>query len=359
MVRVRTDRGAEGWVDSLQLLSPDQMNQIREERRKAASLPSEGTATAYEALNVHIEPDRQSPAFTQIPEAGSLTILGHKIAPKLPAAPARPAGFVLSRPQTPGRKQRREQQGRAASFRLPPKPAAPKAPANWQELSAERIDKDADEVRPEKSVSPNPPVKGKPQPPAKPVVMEDWTLIRTKNNQSGWVLSRNLQMSIPDEVAQYAEGKRITSFFDMGLVNDEEKGQKHNWLWTTATQALPFDFDGWRVFLWNARRHRYETSYRTRDLEGYFPVTVDRPDPGSPLRNFEIITKDDYGKMRRRTYVFDGHLVHLTGTEDYNSATESAGKKASALDPKELQNKVGKPSWIRRQWDNIRRRLRG
>ncbi len=110
--------------------------------------------------------------------------------------------------------------------------------------------------------------------PAKPV-MEDWSLVRTESNQVGWVLSHNLMMSIPDEVAQYANGKHITSYFDLGAVNDEKRGQKHNWLWTTASELQNFDFDSWRVFLWNRRRHRYETSYRQRDLEGYFPVEVD------------------------------------------------------------------------------------
>ena len=107
--------------------------------------------------------------------------------------------------------------------------------------------------------------------PKKPVILEDWSLVRTKDNQIGWVLTRNLIMSIPDEVAQYAEGKRITSYFDLGAVHDELKGMKHNWLWTTSSAPLPYDFDAWRVFLWNRRRHRYETSYRQRDVEGYFP----------------------------------------------------------------------------------------
>ena len=35
--------------------------------------------------------------------------------------------------------------------------------------------------------------------------MEDWSLVRTKDGQIGWVLTRNLDMSIPDEVAQYAK----------------------------------------------------------------------------------------------------------------------------------------------------------
>ena len=35
--------------------------------------------------------------------------------------------------------------------------------------------------------------------------MEDWTLVGISKTQAGWVLTRNLVMAIPDEVAQYAE----------------------------------------------------------------------------------------------------------------------------------------------------------
>src|SRR5581483_373336 len=55
-VKVRTTNGAEGWVDSFQLLSPEQMDQIRRENQQALALPSEGAATVFESLNIHLEP---------------------------------------------------------------------------------------------------------------------------------------------------------------------------------------------------------------------------------------------------------------------------------------------------------------
>jgi hypothetical protein len=357
MIRVRTDKNAEGWVDSLQLLSAEQMAALKRRREQENLLPSEGAATAYETLNVHIDPERQSPAFAQIPEGGAVSVLGHKIVPKL-AGSVRVQGIVVSRPQTVSRKNRKEQKAVIGSFRLPPKPAPPKPPANWLALSAERIDGGNEEESP-KPAAPPPPAR-----PAKPAkaevkpVMDDWTLVRTKNNQIGWVLTRNLLMSIPDEVAQYAEGKNITAFFDLGVVNDDEKGPKHNWLWATSTRGAPNDFDSWRVFLWNTRRHRYETSYRQRDLEGYFPIRVAPADPGSLLRTFSIVTKDDDGKMRIRSYNFDGHLVHLGNTEDYNPAAESA-KEAAALDTKDLAAKAKPPGWFRRQLSNLKHRIWG
>src|SRR5581483_3972962 len=174
-------------------------------------------------------------------------------------------------------------------------------------------------------------------------------LVRTKDKQVGWVLSRNLVMSIPDEVAQYAEGKRITSYFDLGPVQDEEKGVKHNWLWTTASAMQTADFDAWRVFLWNRRRHRYETPYRQHGIEGYFPVHVDAPDPTRFGRTFELIMKDEDGKLRRRTYLFDGTRVHLIATEDYRPENAISVQTSQAPPPK--------TGWFGREWNAMKKAL--
>ena len=346
MVKVRTARGFEGWVDSRELLSREQMQELQRERQEQSRLPSEGAATAFETLNIHIAPSRGAAAFSQIPEGGSVTILGRQIAPRTPPS-ARPSALFTEKPAAPSRRSRKEASSRQ-SFRLPPKPKPPKPPANWKELSTERIGGE------ETKIAPPPP--SVPEKKPRPVIMEDWTLIRTSKNEIGWVLSRNLMMSIPDEVAQYAEGKHITSFFELGQVSDTEKGLKHNWLWTTLSGTLPYDFDSWRVFLWNARRHRYETSYRQRDLEGYFPVHVD-PAETARGRTFELITKDKDGKLRKRQYSFDGTLVRLVGTEDYTRA--AAKSTNSVLDGKKLQPKTQRSNWLRRQWMSWKRRLSG
>ncbi len=100
---------------------------------------------------------------------------------------------------------------------------------------------------------------------------QDWTLVRISPAQAGWVLTRNLYMAIPDEVAQYAEGHRITSYFPLGEVRDGDL-VKHDWLWTTIAKGLePYEFDSFRVFVWSLRRHRYETAAIERGLKGYFP----------------------------------------------------------------------------------------
>ncbi len=356
MVKILTAQGLEGWVDALSLLSVDQMQQLRRERQAELLLPPQGSATAYETTNIHIAPSRFSPAFGQIPETVSVVILGRKVAPKL-SAPVRAPSLMFERPQAAARKQRKEQATRL-SLRLPPKPPPPKAPVNWQELSAERIDGAASTKDRQADLQKKAQAKAETAPPEtrKRVVMEDWTLVRTKANEVGWVLTRNLLISVPDEVAQYAEGKHITSFFELGTVQDEEKGVKHSWLWTTGPMLLPYDFDSWRVFLWNRHRHRYETSYRQRDVEGYFPVHVDPAGGSGPTRTFQLIMKDDDGKFRRRNYLFDGSRVHLTGTEDYTPGAAKA-PGVETISTGQLQMKGKATGWLKRKWNALKDRF--
>lgn len=354
-VKVRTAKGAEGWVDSSELLSTDQMATIRRDNKAFSALPSEGAASAYETTNLHIDPSRASPAFAAIPAAGVVTTLAHRMSPKVTGPPP-PNSLTLIKTQIVPRRQRREKTARNA-LRLPPKPPPPKPPANWQELSAERID-GAESVADAHAEIQRKQDAKKQEESKKPVIMEDWTLVRTKSNQYGWALSRNLMMAIPDEVAQYAEGKHITSYFDLGQVTDDEKGVKHNWLWTTASSIESFDFDGWRVFLWNRHHHRYETSYRQRDVEGYFPVNTDPAGPDNRAATFQLITKDDDGKFYRRSYVFDGTRVHLTGQQPYQPGTGNASKP-SGLNINQIQSKLPQPGWLRRQWNGLIRRIRG
>ncbi|HLH03886.1 MAG TPA: SH3 domain-containing protein [Bryobacteraceae bacterium] len=344
-VKVRTTGGVEGWIDSYDLLSPEEMQRIERERAAALKLPSEGRATAYETLNIHLDPSRKSPAFTQIAEGAPVEVLARRLVARESEPPR--SIFTFEKPQPPVRRSKKERAGKNSS-KQPPKPPAPKPPKNWQQTWG--VDNDAENA--ESDVREEAKTAAKDE---KPAIVESWTLVRTEAHQTGWALTRNLMMAIPDEVAQYAGGARITSYFDLGAVNDERDGTKHNWLWTTATTMDPADFDAWRVFLWNRRRHRYETSYRRHGIEGFFPVHVDPADPTRFGRTFEIITKDDDGRMRRRTYLFDGTLVHLIATEDYQRPTEQLSVSGAPGGGAAVR----KPSWLAREWDRVKAMVHG
>ncbi len=127
-----------------------------------------------------------------------------------------------------------------------------------------------------------------------------------------------LVMSIPDEVAQYAEGHRVTAYLSLGGVQDKIKNEtKSNWLWTTASAGLrPYDFDSFRVFVWSSKRHHYETAYIERNVKGYYPVeTVSLP--GQDEKAFSVVLEDKDGKLYKRTYAFNGYHMRMISKTAY------------------------------------------
>jgi hypothetical protein len=204
---------------------------------------------------------------------------------------------LLVRPPPPPKKPQKKKE--PPKIPPPPTPPAPKLPDNWLELSKT--------TPPEGTGEPE-----APPPPPKPVPVDEWALVRLPSGRAGWALAGMLRMNIPDEVAQYSEGHRITSYFAMGDVNDG--GQvKHHWLWTTiGSQRQPYQYDSFRYFIWNVRRHRYETAYIERNLRGYFPIEVHTVNvKGQPTPAFSLITEDEDGLRWRKTYTYQIYRVML------------------------------------------------
>ena len=267
-VHVRAESGIEGWVDGRMLLAPEHMARLRDRDRKAAALPSQGEATVYDVLNLHTEPNRGAPSFHQLRNGVMVDVVAHRVAPRAPYAPPEPdepTEYPLN------------------AYGPPPGDAS-------QEVSG-----------------------------------DGWTLVRLRDGRTGWALSQMLRLAIPDEVAQYAEGQRITSYFSLGTVNDGGE-TKHHWLWTTVSkQSVPYQFDSFRVFVWSTRHHRYETAYIERNLTGHYPVSVEMPEDAAgrrwPLSRFSLIVAGEHG-LERRTYAFQGYRVRLLETAPWDPPRE-------------------------------------
>lgn len=331
LVKVRAENGVEGWTDMRQLLSPAQMDALREMAQNASRYQSEGQATVFEPLNMHTEPNRTSPSFGQIPENAKVDVIGHKLTPRVQhdevsfAAPVK-AAPVRKKPKP---------SSTSARIKPPPRPPAPKLPDNWVALSVPKL--------------PEPPPP--PPAPAAPVPMDDWNLVRTQDGKVGWVLTRPLSMAIPDDVAQYAEGHRITSYFPLGQVNDDG-AMKNNWLWTTITKGgEPYEFDSFRVFVWSLKHHRYETAYIQRNVVGHYPVHVNNA--GSEP-SFSVVLEGDDGHLYRETYSFDSYRVRMVNKEPYDQVAKADAPKLAYNAPLSEQAEV-KRSWYARLKDRIHR----
>ena len=289
-LKVRAPNGAEGWTDERQLLAASDMAALKDLAARAARIRSQGRAIADAELRVHIQPSGKSPSFLSVQANEKVDVLTHITRPRTDLARA-PLVPPPPKKQTIAAKKHSRKE---LAIPPPPAPKPPAPPDNWLDLSKPDL--------PERSS----PAGANPE---APVISDDWSLVRAADGQSGWVLTRRLRMAIPDEVAQWAEGHRIVSYFSLGTVQDADE-KKDIWLWTTVQGQPPYDFDSFRVFVWSLRRHRYETQYIERNLRGYGPVltepvelaaakgkTVEGQHPG-----FSLCVEKKDGLRYRRAY---------------------------------------------------------
>jgi hypothetical protein len=306
-LKVRTASGAEGWTDESQLLSDGDMEMLRDLTSRSAKLPPQGKASVLSDMRVHIQPSRLSPGFAMIKAGEKVDVLSHTATPRTFVPPRRPLLAPVpktSRPTAPKKPPK-----------YPPlvtlKPPGP--PDNWLEMSRSNSDEDEEEPAP------------KPVEPSKPVPTDDWSLVQAANGEVGWVLTRPLQMTIPDEVQQYAEGHRIVSFFSLGKVHDGDLS-KDIWVWTTISDSAPrtIDFDSFRVFIWSLRHHRYETAHVEHEVDGHSPVLVHEIHYIPGVRNsgdagtypgFSVCAERSDGKLERHDYALLGNVVRRAGVE--------------------------------------------
>lgn len=146
----------------------------------------------------------------------------------------------------------------------------------------------------------------------KPVDMEDWWLVRDQQGHAGWVLGRMIDIDVPIDVAQYAEGQRIVACFVLDQVVDDGKNvPQYLMLLTEPKDGMPYDFNQVRVFTWNVKKHRYETAYRERSLQGMLPVTVSKEnfDKEGMLPVFTIHARDKDGNLTERKYKMNTPIV--------------------------------------------------
>lgn len=332
-IKVRTSQGTEGWTDSNLLLTNEQMDDLRHLADGASKLASQGKATPFDVLNMHSAPARQSPSFFQIAEGESVDVIGHRLAPH--SAAPEPVHLPAPVKRAPPKKPK----ANTKSSQAPPMPAPPAPPRNWQNLS-----------KPHVADIPSTPLPALLA--ASAPQFDDWNLVRTRDGKVGWVLARMLTMSIPDEVAQYAEGHRITAYLPLGEVKDKENKQsKHNWLWTTSSAGQhPFEFDSFRVFVWSTRRHHYETAFIERNVQGFYPIEAE-PLPGQEEKAFSVIVREKDGKLYRRTYAFSGYHVRMMSKTPYTPPPNLPEVRNSRdFDPPPVPAQPSKLTELRRKW---------
>ena len=96
--------------------------------------------------------------------------------------------------------------------------------------------------------------------------------------------------------------------------------EKDIWLWTTSEKlGEDHDFDSYRVFTWNLRKHRYETAYIQRRERGFFPVMA-------KAGEFSVCLEKPDGSRTRKRYILLGTSVRPAGDTPCEAKSGATGR---------------------------------
>ena len=307
-LRVRTDSGQEGWVEERSLVPQDIYDGFQKLASDNASTPVQARGATRAELNMHLTPSREGEHLYQLKDGEKVDILRRATAEKNAPKPPKPPAVAQTKPATDQKKSGATAGGTKASSTSPS--------SSKNAASVKRVATGAH--APE-------------EPPAPKPVMEDWYLVRMSSGHTGWVLLRMIDLDIPLDIAQYAEGQRIIGYFVLNTVEEEAKQEpQYLVLLNEPKDGLAWDYNQIRIFTRNRARHRYETAYRERNLEGYLPVRVGHRDfdKEGDLPIFTIRKMDDDGKMVEVTYKLNGPIVRRVQTPE-EEAQEKAKHQAA------------------------------
>ncbi|MCU1225543.1 MAG: putative lipoprotein [Edaphobacter sp.] len=296
-VRVKTEKGELGWIDEKVVATQDIFDQFEALKQEHKKDPPVASAVVRDEVYLHSKPGRDTERFYRLSEGEKLKLLARATLPK-----PLPPGTRLTKPPVPPP---------AAGAGASPKGVATKANA------------------PKADAAP-----AIPEPPP----MEDWWLVQDSKGETGWMISRMMDVDAPDTLTRYSEGQRMVGAYVLTTVHDPEAEQENKDIPEYVTvlnpykAGLPYDFDQVRVFIWNIKKHRYETGYRDRNIQGYLPVEVKMAtDPygksptatvPAPTFNYRVLADDAGpvipdpvtgavmpGKTILKTYRLEGNLV--------------------------------------------------
>ena len=239
-VRVKTQKNEIGWIEDHAVIDAkayDAFVQLASQHQKDSVV---ATATVRDDIYLHSLPGRDTDHFYLLPANAKVQLLARASVPKL-----------------------------AASVSASKSSASGPLPAKGPDTKATPAKPQSPPARPAPKLEDLP-----------PVLMEDWWLVRDAQGHAGWLLAGRVDVEVPDEVAQYAEGQRMVGAYVLTRIEDDEattadhRVPEYVTVLSPPKAGLPFDFDQVRVFTWSLKRHRYETAFRLHPIQGYLPVKI-------------------------------------------------------------------------------------
>ncbi|WP_263383492.1 SH3 domain-containing protein [Granulicella arctica] len=294
-LRVQTEKGELGWIDEKVVATQDVFDGFAEVKKAHQGDPAVASAVVRDEVYMHLKPGRDTDKLFRLAEGEKLQLLSRATLQKANSGPPMRARATAAPVAT-----------------TPAKPAAV--------LAKGATGAKADEA---------------PLPPP----MEDWWLVRDSQGHTGWLLSRMMDVDAPDSLTRYSEGQRIVGAYILNKVNDPDAPQddknipQYVAVMSPYKAGLPYDFDQVRLFIWNVKKHRYETGFREKNVEGYLPIEIaeikDPTEKGTlgmmtlPAFRYRVLSADSAavvpdaatgaispGKTFVKTYRLEGNITH-------------------------------------------------
>ena len=302
-LKVKTDKNEIGWIEERAVIDAEGYKAFQDLATQHKEDPVVATGSLRDDVYLHVSPGRNTDRFYLLPENDKVQLLVRASVPKVapgstpePAKPSIPSSVAATKTSP-------QEQAKGSEAKAPSSPQAHSGDA-------------------EKTEQPE-------------IPMEDWWLIRDAQGRVGWLLSGRVDVDVPDEVGQYAEGQRIVGAYILMRVTDNEADVPNHQVpeYVTALSppksGLPFDFDQIRVFTWSVKRHRYETAFRIRLIQGFFPVRVwtqSAANGSEPAFSFQIPSTPDVSidpntgiikplNPRTIAYAMRDNMVHRIGPD--------------------------------------------
>jgi hypothetical protein len=281
-VKVRTNAGTVGWVESRQLMEPALWQRSIKLLDQTRGMPVQARGRTKVSTNLRVQPGRTEPRLYKFGRNVPVEIVGRAVADWVQAADEKDAS---NEPQETKKEDWFLVRGVATR---PPGEAAARA------AETTNTTQPGDQTAP----------------------------------IAGWVVGRFVELDLPDPVREGANSANIRplAWFELNRVSDPS-GDKPQYLVAAARgpEGQVCDFTALRVYTWYVKRSRYETAFIENNLCGQLPVRVGKGPKGEPEFRFRVMD----GNKEERVYRLNQTVVRRV-----REVSEASGKHGSAKQAK-------------------------
>jgi hypothetical protein len=277
-VKVRTNAGTVGWVESRQLMEPALWQRSIKLLDLTRGMLVQARGRTKVSTNLRVQPGRTEPRLYQFGRNVSVEIVGRAVADWVQVTDEKDAS---NEPQETKKEDWFLIRGVATR---PPGEAAARA------AESTNTTQPGDQTAP----------------------------------IAGWVVARFVELDLPDPVREGANSANIRplAWFELNRVSGSS-GDKPQYLVAAARgpEGQACDFTALRVYTWYEKRSRYETAFIENNLCGRLPVRVGKGPRGEPEFRFRVMD----GNKEERVY-----RLNQTVVRRIREANEAAGKHGLA-----------------------------